>query len=338
MLVDAGERWIAVKNASNIVKITKKRYAHRIRRFARNIGGCVQNLDVSQINDYVRALVRNGGSRKAEQKVIAAFVRWCVTAKIIGADQVDLTTLEKYKIRNPARAIYAPQDLADIVHGCDVALVIPVVLVAFGALRPSEAARLQWEDVRWHERRIWVSEVVSKTGQERWAPICDTLFAFLAPWRGSKGPISLRNEEGNMVVLSKLVRELGKKYVQDILRHCYASYRVPISDVITVSEDMGNSPIIVKRHYQNRVVALADIPVYWAIAPCASNESGSNRWNESTWRSWMKARTASLWIELEERADKLPEQAAARAKRIEELTEEAAAFIDAAPYIVPKYS
>jgi hypothetical protein len=341
MVAEAVEGWIASKELSDNVACTKECSKGRIRRFARTVGGTLQDVNATGINDYVESQTQNGRTRSLIRGTIVEFILWCVTTKFISGAQLDLTQLHRYRTRRNAKEIYRPQDLTAIIGACDATFVLLVVLVAFGAVRAAEAARLQWEDVRWDERRIWISEVVSKTGESRWTPICDTLMQFLAPWRGSQGPISWFCQNHTMAEVSKLARMLKKKYASDILRHSYASYRIPVvnGDLALVSSEMGNSPNILKKHYWNRVIDLADIPLYWAITPCAHNATLSKFWTEGRWRCFLKKRTAKLWVELEERAGNLPRtDLEARAPKINEITQRAYAFMDTAPFITPDYS
>ena len=58
-----------------------------------------------------------------------------------------------------------------------------------------------------------------------------------------------------------------------MLRHSYGSYRLAqIKNAAQVAEEMGNSPAVIRTHYQN-LVRPESVAEYWSIVPAGGNES-----------------------------------------------------------------
>jgi hypothetical protein len=67
----------------------------------------------------------------------------------------------------------------------------------------------------------------------------------------------------------KRIREavMGEDWIQDGLRHGFATYFKNLKNSIAlVSDYMGNSPDVVKRHYA-RTIPAAGCQAFWALTP-----------------------------------------------------------------------
>jgi hypothetical protein len=98
--------------------------------------------------------------------------------------------MERHKVKHGEVESLRVADLRKILvaaPGKRSDLVPLIVLVCFGALRPSEAVRLDWSEVGADYIRIPGKK--SKTGYSRQIPIQENLKVWLALWRKNEGPI-----------------------------------------------------------------------------------------------------------------------------------------------------
>ena len=185
----------------------------------------------------------------------------------------------KYCQENPASAIDAPQKTKATVHVLTVKdadalmhyaeknesdMVPYLALCLFGGLRPmGEAGRLDWKDIDFSRREVFVSDAVSKTGDERIIEMNDTLAAWLAPYRQTEGAIFYTRSRFENIRKGAKVR-----WAKDILRHSFGSYHLAMFDNMgKTMELMGHTNArILKNHYR-RAIRKEDAAAFWAILP-----------------------------------------------------------------------
>lgn len=126
----------------------------------------------------------------------------------------------------------------------------------FAGLRDCELQRpLDWHSVSLQTGYIKIQAHVSKTKRVRLVPISKNLAAWLRPFVKTSG----RVVPENCVQLKKLTKQAfeleGFAPLEDnVLRHSFGTYRMAqTKDIGLVSEEMGNSPSVVKTHYQAAV-------------------------------------------------------------------------------------
>lgn len=144
-------------------------------------------------------------------------------------------------------------------------------LSLFGGIRTEELARMDWSHVRpsknADESHIEITAEVSKMGLgRRVIPILPALAAYLKkigkPASGRIVPNA--NMNNRMIPLS---RRAGIKWKQNASRHSFASYRLAdVKNVHQVAEEMGNSPLVIKKRYF-QAVTKAEAAKFWAIRP-----------------------------------------------------------------------
>lgn len=139
-----------------------------------------------------------------------------------------------------------------------------VALVCFAGLRPSEAARLEWNEVG--DDYIRLPGGKSKTGFPRQIPIQPNLKLWLALWRKDCGlvcpDVSLEH------VNAAIRRHSGVRLSHDAMRHGYGTHRQRVvNNVGQVAEEMGHSMAICRRHYLNAFCTDAEAKVWFNLVP-----------------------------------------------------------------------
>ena len=178
-------------------------------------------------------------------------------------------------------------------------------IMAFAGLRPDEAANLNWRNINVGERVIRVLPETSKIRSARVVNIPDNLAKWLAPWRKDSGPVAPapvtitrwrarlsaaamlgieestkrrskhKGKKGTAIKAERLgwsaiiedAKKLGDLWHPDVLRHSYATYWLAAySDIGELSEQMGNSPKVIKSSYKGLATA-KEATAYWKLEP-----------------------------------------------------------------------
>ena len=127
-------------------------------------------------------------------------------------------------------------------------------LLMFAGIRPREVHRLTWEDIDLKENSITIHSLCSKTGGVRQVEICSSLKRLLAPFANGQ-----KNERVCPKNWQKRWRDIrndsGFKnvWVQDILRHTYASYHAKrFKDLPRLQLNMGHYDLsLLRSRYVN---------------------------------------------------------------------------------------
>ena len=210
----------------------------------------------------LRAFVDSvGGSprtRKNYRDLIVTLWRWSRREGFLPRDsQTEAERVEAPRVgRNATIEIFTPDEMKKLLAHAPPALRPVLAICGFAGVRSGskgEISRLRWENIRWDQGECGIIDVTeSKTGVRRLVPIQANLRAWLEPFRGMSGPISAgRKLEDSFVRLSEKSKVPWKR---NALRHSYGSYRVAqIKSVDQVALEMGNSGVIVRRHYLEAV-------------------------------------------------------------------------------------
>jgi integrase len=143
-----------------------------------------------------------------------------------------------------------------------------LVIGAFAGLRWAEIQNLDWQrDILWDEGFICVGDE-NKTGH-RQPPIHPNLAKWLAPYKGSMGPVCPFSRPDNVMRRLGIRAGLpvgGRRYA-NALRHSYVSYRMAIKkNAPLVSEECGHSIAELRKSYLRRQLEPAAVK-WFAIEP-----------------------------------------------------------------------
>jgi integrase len=143
-------------------------------------------------------------------------------------------------------------------------LVPLVVLVCFAGLRPSEAVRLDWNEVG--EDYIRLPARKSKTGFGRQIPVQPNLKQWLAQWRKGSGLICPKVSLGH--INDAIRHACGLRLSHDAMRHGYGTHRqVVLKNIAAVAGEMGNTVGVCRQHYANPFCTEREANEWFAIGP-----------------------------------------------------------------------
>jgi integrase len=155
-----------------------------------------------------------------------------------------------------------------------------LAICLFAGLRPTECQLLKWEKIDLDERQITVLGSTSKIKETRTVSIEPTLADWLQPIAQRSGfvtsPTNFRPRfERLKIAVGYRVNgenENGKEWIEDGLRHSYASYWLgKYQDRAHLAEYMGTSLKMIKQHYKS-IVARSKVDAFWGLLPAAKIE------------------------------------------------------------------
>ncbi|MBE0546045.1 MAG: site-specific integrase [Verrucomicrobia bacterium] len=141
-------------------------------------------------------------------------------------------------------------------------------LLTFAGLRPSEGARVHWQDYTFKTNELYVRKGKTNARHIILEPAAAEWMKWFRENIPSESPfVKVKN-------LSNREREIRGKvlngdWVQDGLRHGFGTYyKSKIKDIGKVADYMGNSADMVKRHYA-RTIPADECAEFWAMTPAA---------------------------------------------------------------------
>lgn len=143
-------------------------------------------------------------------------------------------------------------------------------LLTFAGLRPTEGARVQWDDLNFKTGQLYVRKGKTEARHITLEPTALEWMKFHRENTPQDGPFvrlrALPNREKSIRKAFEAFRKDG--WIQDGLRHGFATYfkNLKKNDIGLVSFYMGNSADVVKRHYA-RTIPDEDVQAFWALSP-----------------------------------------------------------------------
>lgn len=152
-----------------------------------------------------------------------------------------------------------------------------IALCAFAGIRPTECARLTWQDVDMEDGVISVRHASSKTGGQRHIQMHPTLRAWLETYRPpDAAPTDKITDNKNLAIrLTALHARAGfnadHPWQNDVLRHSYATYYLKnqCGDLTQLQLNMGHrSAMLLYTRYTNMAGVTRDMAAnWWTITP-----------------------------------------------------------------------
>lgn len=226
------------------------------------IKGPITSITTDDLEAYLAKMKSGARRRNNVRQVMVSLFRWCRERQYLPDERTaaDLTTKLKEK-RHPV-TVFTAKEIDEIFRHCGTVWLPALAIQAFAGIRTEEISRLRWRDVKISKRLIEVTAAAAKTGRRRLVPIHDNLLTFLNnPGNDDDlvAPIS-----GMHPLMKRLIRA-GVKWKRNALRHSYGSYRCAvIADVARVAFEMGNSPAMVMKNY-NEAQELADALAWFNV-------------------------------------------------------------------------
>ena len=234
-------------------------------RLSKKFPGLISDVTASELEEWLRALKLGPRSRNNIRNSVSVLFNFAKGRGYLPKGRpTEAEDLPKAKEPPPKIEILTPSQLEKMLCGAPSFLVPFVTIGAFAGLRHEEIQRLDWEDIDLESGYIHVGAEKAKTAQRRLVQIQPNLHAWLKAFSAT-GPVSPRSYMTRH--LHSLAEAAGIKWPKNSLRHSFGTYRLAqTQNVHQVSDEMGNSPAMVREHYR-QLVTKAEADKWWAIIP-----------------------------------------------------------------------
>lgn len=234
-----------------------------------------------------------------DRRAFSSFFSWCIEQEFCGKNPAKKQTRSKPNGDEEEPHILSLAQVRRLLAAAesykDGKLIPYVTLALFAAIRPTEVARLKWENIDLQEGTITIGPKIAKLRQRRMIEMArlvehdkdnerilpPNLVEWLAPHAIKHTPIKGSNWRRDFDAIKvaaglvKLVKEEGKQrkkvvntgWDQDVLRHTGISHHFALfKHEGKTAEWAGNSPVMIHRHYKG-LVKPAEPAEFFGIKP-----------------------------------------------------------------------
>ena len=240
----------------------------RLNRFAKVFGKRnAANVTSSDIEQWIHKTTSNAVTFGNFMRAINSVFTLALKQGKVRENPV--SRIEAPKVVRSAPKVLKPTELHALLTAASQRLRPLLVLQAFAGVRRAEAERLTWAHIHLdtQEPCVELPSEITKTNRRRSVSMPVNAVAWLkALPRDQEGPLGL-SASAYRDDLTQAAKTAKITWDENLLRHSYGSYRLAqTKNAAQVAEEMGNSPQVVRTHYQNlvRPEAVAD---YWKITP-----------------------------------------------------------------------
>jgi len=252
-----------------------------VRRFKDRLGTNprLKTITLATVLNYLTSRANCPSTFNTYRKHLATFFNFLVAHEWIAKNPTKLIPLKKetFDVK-----VLRPETVGRLLNATYSALSEPasscmrayLALATFMGIRPEEILKLDWKDINLETGQIYISKLVSKTGDDREVPIFRNAKAWLLTCvrNGAVCPKSSFNRR--LLTLREAVgiqtwRRAGEPWGHDILRHTFGSSWLAIhKNRPMLAEIMGNSVPVITKHYK-RTLSVAQAEALFAIMPPA---------------------------------------------------------------------
>ena len=278
------EEFIVRKRCEGVGSRSLYAYYHKLGAFAREFGHR-QPLEITpkEMSDYL-ARWPNITTRRCRWQVLATFFRWLVSMRYALENPVTLGARAP-RVPAPERWVLSPQEAREILRRSkDTDSIGFWVLSLFAGMRSTEIAAIQelpnpWSVVRFGAGVIELPATLSKTGL-RLIPLLPVLRTWLHWLKARRVPLMPPNVWNKTQATRRAAmagrapepphdrRSKKDTRIYNLGRRTYISCRLslPEASYAAVSEEVGNSEEIIRKHYRHRV-SRRDALKYFSLTP-----------------------------------------------------------------------
>lgn len=241
----------------------------RLRRFTAKFGPrLAATLTPDEIERWLLGLGQAPQSLVNFRRVVGG--AFSLAVKRGELDSNPVAKVDAVKVKRGAVAILTVPEMTGLLLAAPPEIRPLFVLQAFCGCRRAEAERMTWSNIHLTAQTPYVEldAAITKTGSPRNVILQPNAVAWLKLDRmPGDAPLGIsewqyRHQGGKARAAAGIA-----SWDENLLRHSYGSYRLASTqNAALVSEEMGNSPAVLKRHYA-RPLDPATVAAYWRILP-----------------------------------------------------------------------
>ena len=248
-------RFLEDRRGRGVSTVYLERLEHRLAKLTATFGPrSVRDVTEGEIRKFVTDQGGAARTRKNMRDAIVTVWRFARRERFLPRDlRTEAEMVEAPAAnRRPPIEIFTPDEMSRILTAARDNIRPALAICAFSGVRSQgELSRLRWGHIKIGQGII---EVEAKTGERRLAPVLPNLAAWLAPFAEIPPEAfvcSLAVPDG---AFARAAVKAGLQWRHNALRHSFGSYRVAqTKSVDQTSLEMGNSPVMIKRHYLEAV-------------------------------------------------------------------------------------
>jgi integrase len=239
----------------------------RLGRFVRDFGATgVRTITAAQIGDWLHGLGVAPQTFNNYHANLHTFFGYALDHDYTSSNPVE--KVQETKVVEGGIRVFDPDALAQLLEAADARLVVPMAIGAFAGLRTAEILRLHWSWIDLERGLIHVNADIAKRSKRRLVSITENLKAWLSPYARNSGrvyPVGFRSYHKE---INKLCFRLSVGWVDNGLRHSYASYHLAKhEDAPALALQMGETDVRTIFDHYREVVTPQAAERYWAIYP-----------------------------------------------------------------------
>jgi integrase len=235
-------------------------------RFTEHFTGPLNLLQSRDVDDWLYSLQDKHGKRvglRTRRNYRAIISELCNFAKSRGYVLADWNILKDVSDPEPPPVevnLYTPDELVRLLNkaetypaGCKLVPFIAITALAgvrHGEMNEDKARLLDWADLDFETRSIYIGKSAAKTGRDRVVDMPDNLIAWLKPYIRPSGRICpLANTSNALCRLRARAGITGKK--KNALRKSFISYKNALTrNIDAVADQAGNSAGTIRKTYK----------------------------------------------------------------------------------------
>jgi integrase len=212
----------------------------------------IASITAAEIERWLHKLEVGATTWANYAKVINSI--FTTAAKLITLPHNPMKRLEKPREDIAAPAILTPSQVRALLAAAHPSILPLLVLQSFCGVRRAESERLTWADIKLDSNEPFVElhSGITKTNRRRNPTIPDNAADWLRACRGIPGASLGISPNAYRRHLEAAAAAVGIEWSENLLRHSFGTYRLSVTkNAAQVAEEMGNSPGVVRSHYQN---------------------------------------------------------------------------------------
>ena len=237
---------------------------NRLARFSLTFGErMIAELTPSEVESWIDSLNVGPVAWNNERRCLNLLWNFAVS-KNWAAENI-IAKIDTQEVVPSGPGILTIEQSRALMNAADVSMRAYYAIALFGGVRDEEIQRLDWQKVNLLTGYITIEAKDAKTKRKRLVPITPNMKAWLLPVAMPRGPVAPNNVD---VLKKQTYKRAGiTRWPSDGTRHSFGTYEMARSKNIgLVSEIMGNSPAVAKKHYQ-QAVEFEKGDEYFAIFP-----------------------------------------------------------------------
>jgi len=216
----------------------------------------IGDVTTEAIREFLERMAVENRTKNNYRAQIITFFRWCRKQGYLEEGRGTVAeSVDVWKVIEKEVTIFSVEETKSLFRGIRSDIEAYAAIGAFAGLRPSEIQRLTWGAVDFDGGHIHVSaKVAKKVNRSRYVPLSDNLKEWLLPHRKASAEKVCYFKAPELLSTDAIERKVVKQWPADVLRQSFCSYRLALTTEIgIVSEEAGNSPTIIRKHYRRPV-------------------------------------------------------------------------------------